>query len=143
MRKIFTILILFINMKSYSNSFTKCDTISYWKVYRNSKLIKEGNITNKKYQIELTKGTIKVLDTLFVKYFDDIPCIKCNSKFIIRTEKGKEIKIIQSSKNQYSVKLKTTELQVLAFKNKSSILKLYFKEDEKTESILLFEFKIK
>ncbi|WP_123921940.1 hypothetical protein [Flavobacterium sp. LM4] len=106
-------------------------------------MIKEGTLSNKKERIELYKKTIRVLDTLHIKYFEDTPCVKCNSNFIIKTEKGKEIKTIQSNKNQYSLKLETTELQVLAFKNKSSILKLYFKEDDKTESILLFEFEIK
>ena len=83
------------------------------------------------------------MDTLNVRYFDDTPCSDCNASLTIKSEKGTPLKTIRNHNSNYDFNIKTTELQVLGFKNQSAVLKFYYKEDESENESLLFEIVIK
>ncbi|WP_109439044.1 MULTISPECIES: hypothetical protein [Aquimarina] len=143
MKKYLTLLFLFFSVVGFAKLKIATDTISFWKVYNGGKLIKEGDIFSKNSKIILKKGKIRAIDTLNVKYFDDTPCHDCNGSLTIKTKNEMEIKKIENLKSNYDFDIKTTDVQVLAFKNKSSILKFYYREDDSQNEILLFEIEIK
>ena len=143
MRKYLTILFLMISILGFSNSLPIADTISYWKVYNGGQLLKEINGFSKDLKIILTKGKIRAIDTLNVKYFDDTPCYNCSSSLTIKTVDNKKIRTINNSKSNYDFDIKTTDLQILAQKNNSSTLRFFYKEDDSNQSVLLFEIEIK
>jgi len=143
MNRLYILLFLVISIEAYSNHNHVTDTISYWKVYNGGKLIKEGNVFDIGPKILLKKAVIRSVDSLNVKYFDDTPCINCKGALTIKSEQGKVIKIIGNTISNYDFKIKTTDLQVLAFKNRNSILRFYYKEDSIQDEILLFEIEIR
>ncbi|WP_025740337.1 hypothetical protein [Aquimarina pacifica] len=143
MKRYLTVLFLFIYLTGFSNAKVAKDTLSFWKVYVAGTLIKEGNVFSENSKIILKKGKIRAKDILNVKYFDDTPCIDCNGSILIKTKNEEEIKKIGNLKSNYDFDVKTTDLQVLAFKNKSSILKFYYREDDSQKEILLFQIQIK
>ncbi len=143
MRKSILFLILLNSVTTLSNT-KNCDTISHWKIYINNQLIREGIINGDVQRIEFPKKSIKGLDIILnIKYFEDTRCSKCDSKFIIKTCKGKLIKTISSSDDKYSFKIKTTELQMMVFINKVNLLRFYFKKEKENEPMLLFEIEVK
>ncbi|MCT4560476.1 MAG: hypothetical protein N4A41_03785 [Crocinitomicaceae bacterium] len=143
MKNTITIILMLISISSFAKSEQEMDTISNWQVYNGGKLLKVFNALSTDYRILLTKGKIRAIDTVEVKYFDDTPCIDCIASLTIRTDKNKEIRRINNSLSNYSFKIKTTDLQVLAFENSSSILRFYYIEDEADEEVLLFEIEIR
>lgn len=145
MKKTLTTILLFISVCSFAKSEHEMDTISNWQVYNGGKLLKAFNVFSADNRILLTKGKIRAIDTLDIKYFDDTPCIDCIASLTIKTDKNKEIRRLDNSLSNYNYnfKIKATDLQVLAFKNRSSILKFYYKEDEADDEVLLFEIEIR
>jgi hypothetical protein len=141
MKTYLLLTLLLISIKTFSNHFPVNDTVPYWKVYNGGKLLSEGNITNQKTLIIITKHHVRAIDTLTVEYFEDVHCINCNVEMIVKTNTGKEIKKIKNTGNAYLFKIKTTEIQVLAFNNKSAALKFYFKKHKGAE-VFLFEIRI-
>ena len=134
---------MLISVCSFARSEQVMDTISNWQVYNGGKLLKAFNAFSADNQILLTIGKIKAIDTVEIKYFDDTPCIDCIASLTIKTDKNKEIRRLNNSLSNYNFKVKTTDLQVLAFENKSSVLKFYYKEDESDDEVLLFEIEIR
>lgn len=144
MKKYLIILFLLISSEGFCNSQSTCDTISHWKVHRNSKLINQGFPGGKLQRIQLTKGSIHSTDTLLVEFIEE-GGTDCIPKYIIKNEKGKVIKTISSTNTgiTYAINLKTTELLMMAFNDKSSILKIYFKKDNHSNARALFEVEVK
>ena len=143
MKKTLTITLLLISVCSFAKSEQVMDTISNWQVYNGGKLLKAFNTFSDKNRILLTKGKIRAIDTVDIKYFDDTPCTSCLASLTIKTDKNKVIRRLDNSLSNYNFKIKTTDLQVLALKNRSSILKFYYKEDKTDQEVLLFEIEIR
>lgn len=143
MKKTLTIILLLISVSSFAKSEQVMDTISNWQVYNGGKLLKAFNAFNADNRILLTKGKIRAVDTLDIKYFDDTPCVDCIASLTIKTDKNKEVRKLDNSLSNYNFKIKTTDLQMLAFKNRSSVLKFYYKEDDTDDEVLLFEIEIR
>jgi len=141
-----TYLVLFfstISFIGFSNTYPLIDTISNWQVYNGGVLLKAMNIHNQGERIILTKGKIRAVDVFSIHYSDDTPCFDCTESITIRTQKGKVIRTLYFTKSNYSFDIKTVDLQVLTFKNKSEVLKFYYKEDSNNREIFLFEVQIK
>ena len=134
---------MLISVCSFAKSEQVMDTISNWQVYNGGKLLKTFNAFSDYNRILLTKGKIRAIDTVDIKYFDDTPCIDCIASLTIKTDKNKIIRRLDNSLSNYNFKIKTTDLQVLAFKNRSSILSFYYKEDKTDQEVLLFEIEIR
>jgi len=143
MKRLLAILFLSVSISSFAKTNVVSDTISNWQVYNGGVLLKAFNAFSEEIRIVLTKGKIRAIDTVTVQYFDDTPCSDCNSSLTIKTEDNRTIRIISNSKNNSEFDIKTTDLQVLAFKNRSSVLRFYYKENESDNDILLFEIEIK
>ena len=143
MKKTLTIILLLISVYSFAKSDQVMDTIANWQVYNGDKLLKAFNAFSDDNRILLTKGKIKAIDTVDIKYFDDTPCIDCIASLTIKTDKNKLVRRLDNSLSNYNFKIKTTDLQVLVFKNRSSILKFFYKEDETAQEVLLFEIEIR
>jgi hypothetical protein len=143
MKKILTIILFLTSITLQAKPEHVIDTISNWQVYNGGIILKTFNTFSSDNRILLTKGKIRAIDTVDIKYFDDTPCINCKASLTIKTDKNKEIRRIDNTLGNYAFKIKTADLQVLAFKNKSSILRFYYKEDETSVEVLLFEIEIK
>ncbi|MBK7109536.1 MAG: hypothetical protein IPH61_10530 [Bacteroidetes bacterium] len=68
-----TTLILFLIISS--NGF--CDTLDYWHVYINDKVVAKFNENSKDLTINIKKTELKVNDIITVRYGNDHPCINC------------------------------------------------------------------
>ena len=134
-----TILLTIISLSTFAKTEQVLDTITVWKVYIGTTLVKDFNDFTKDKRIILKKGNVKVVDTLKIVYFDDTPCPNCKSELIIKTETGKIVKRIFG---KYKFEIGTVEIQLISFNNRSEILKFYYKEDENYREKLLFETKI-
>ncbi|MEO1052600.1 MAG: hypothetical protein AAFX87_18350 [Bacteroidota bacterium] len=143
MKNILTIILLTYSVSSFAGASTVSDTIPNWQVYNGGKILKAFNAIGKNNRIVLTKGEIRAIDTFNVRYFDDTPCFDCNASLILKTQDDIFIRTINNSSSNYDFNVKTTDLQALAFKNKSSVLRFYYKEDESNNEMLLFEIEIK
>ena len=67
--------ILFFFLSIYLNGF--CDTIDYWHVYINDKLVAEFNENSKDLTINIKKTELKENDIITVRYGTDHPCLDC------------------------------------------------------------------
>ena len=144
MRTYLTILLLTLSISAFSNSVASLDTIATWHVLINDQTIEEYNDFFKLRTIELTKGKIKLSDTLITRYFDDMPCPDCNSELIIKSEKGEILKtLIYSDNGKHEFRIVTPELQVLAFNSKSNILNVHYRKKSDLTEHYLYSIEIK
>jgi len=67
--------ILFLFIIISLNGF--CDTIDYWHVYINDKLVAEFNENSKDLTINIKKTELKGNDIITVRYGNDHPCVDC------------------------------------------------------------------
>lgn len=131
------------SISSFANSIVGMDTISNWQVYNGGELLRAFNAFTEEHRIILTKGNIRAIDSVEVNYFDDNPCLSCKASLMLKTKGDVLIKRIDNLNVNNHFYIKTTDLQVLAFKNRSSILKFYYKKDESDNERLLFEIEIR
>ncbi len=79
-------LVLFL----FAGFAAKCDTIDFWHVYLNGKMIldcREGSGCH----LTLNKNTLKSSDTLIVVYFNDSGCPACVNPILADSIQGKYI----------------------------------------------------
>ncbi|MVO07672.1 hypothetical protein GOQ30_00675 [Flavobacterium sp. TP390] len=69
------LLILFLFFFISTNGF--CDTIDYWHVYINNKVVAEFNQNSSDLTIKIKKGEITKKDLITVRYFSDHLCTDC------------------------------------------------------------------
>ena len=119
------------------------DTLSFWKVSLRGELILQGNEATLDAHYLLTKGKIRSNDLLTIRYFDDTPCMECSASLTLKNKKGEALTVLPNTKGNYDFEIKTTELQMLAFHDRSNYLRFYYKEDEGEEERLLFEIEIR
>ena len=138
MKKLF-FLILTLN---YISLIAKADTIDYWHVYYNNRKIKEFNQNSTDRTIILGLQKIKAKDSLAVRYFNDTPCMECDTFLefedsehnVVMTSKGK------GTSNPISFSLKRI-IDVEKKINNGSIEIYYFEasSNRKTHRIQLFK----
>jgi hypothetical protein len=141
MKKTLTIILFLLSITSHAKHEQILDTISNWQIYNGGKLLKTLNSISADNRILLTKGKIRAMDTMDIKYFDDTPCIDCIASLTIRTDNNKEVTKIDNSFGNCDFRIKTTDLQVLAFINKSSVLRFYYKEEETDQEVFILDIK--
>lgn len=71
---------LFISINGF------CDTLDFWRVYLNDKLIAEFNEASKDFTIHLKKSELKSSDSITVRYGSDHPCVDCYNGFFVGAE---------------------------------------------------------
>jgi len=67
--------ILFFFLIISLNGF--CDTLDYWHVYINDKLVAEFNENSKDLKINIKKTELKGNDIITARYGSDYPCVDC------------------------------------------------------------------
>lgn len=82
MKKILILLWLAIGI----SLSTKADTIDVWHVFYNAVKIKEFNAYGK-HELTLKKDSLKLGDTITIKYFRDTQCSDCITHFTVEDEK--------------------------------------------------------
>ncbi|UKN02712.1 hypothetical protein K6119_04185 [Paracrocinitomix mangrovi] len=61
-----------------------CDTLDYWTVHLNSKLLGQYNELSNDNEIVLKSDSILETDTIFITYGNDHPCVKCEYYFAVK-----------------------------------------------------------
>lgn len=80
-----------LNMKLLTTLFVfliislngSCDTIDYWNVYINNKLVAEFNENSKDLTLNIKKSELKGNDIITVRYGNDHPCMDCYYGLIV------------------------------------------------------------
>jgi hypothetical protein len=73
------------------------DTISSWTFYYNNKKVKTFNIYDSKPKITINLDTVKSLDSIKIKYYNDHPCNKCKTAIAILEN---EILVVDKENNR-------------------------------------------
>ena len=74
-----------------------CDTLDFWHVYVNDKLIAEFNDLSKDLEISLKKNDIKNTDLITVRYGNDHPCFDCTYGLFAFAEIMQKLPEVQTS----------------------------------------------
>ena len=124
-RKIIIILLLTLSFKGFSSEL---DTLDYWHVYKNDKIIAKFNSVSKDLNIKIKKSEIKDSDTISIRYGKDTRCSDCEYILFVRDEKNRKLRITESDK--YWNKLSFGLLDLIEFgqKNKSKRYDFYYWE---------------
>ncbi|PWG04048.1 hypothetical protein DIS07_14755 [Polaribacter aquimarinus] len=124
-RIIIIILLLTLSFKGFS---TELDTLDYWHVYKNDKIIAKFNSVSKDLNIKINKSEIKESDTISIRYGKDTRCSNCKYILFVRDEKKRKLRITESDK--YWDKLSFGFLDLIEFgqKNKSKRYDFYYWE---------------
>lgn len=124
-RKIIIILFLTLSFKGFSNEL---DTLDYWHVYINDKIIAKFNSVSKDLNIKINKSEIKKIDTISIRYGKDTRCLNCKYILFVRDERKRKLRITESDK--YWGKLSFGLLDLIEFgqKNKSKRYDFYYWE---------------
>lgn len=88
------LIILFVFLIISLNGF--CDTIDYWHVYMNDKLIAKFNANSKDLNVNIKKMELKNSDVITVRYGSDNSCIDCSYGLIILVEIKRKLPEVQS-----------------------------------------------
>lgn len=84
MKTILLVIFVFLNSTSEANPLpSPADTIDFWHVFYNNKLIKEYNGYNLGNPLIIKIDSIKAEDSITVKFFPDTPCADCDSYLMI------------------------------------------------------------
>ena len=104
----------------------KGDTIDFWHVYYNDKLIKEFNQVGYSNVVVIKNDEIKNTDSITIRFYDDTPCNKCFVSLIVRDEKEDKLKKVDTVGESTIFKLSIKELQDIGIKNKSKYYEFVF-----------------
>ncbi|HXA00601.1 MAG TPA: hypothetical protein VNW99_01360 [Cytophagaceae bacterium] len=131
--KIFIIAIVFIS--GYTS--VKADTIPFWSIKYNQKILKELNANSEIPEIIINKGKILARDTITISYLKDVICRDCITSLKIKDKQGKTVRVINGKGTLQPFSFKVTDLQVLGMKNLSDYFDLYYSEDKRYEIYLI------
>lgn len=103
----------------------RSDTIDYWHVFYNKKVIKEYNEYNLK-EISIKIDSIKITDTITIRYYRDTPCPDCKAYISIENESGAKIRTKESIGISNPLSFNVFELLQFYRKTNNSIFKIYY-----------------
>ena len=124
-RKIIIIIFLTLSFNGFSNVL---DTLDYWHVYYNNKVIAKFNSTSQDLNIKIEKSKIKVSDTISIRYRTDTPCPDCTFILFVRDEKKRKLRITKSSELWSKLSLELIDLTEFGRKNRSKRYDFYYWE---------------
>ncbi len=124
-RKIIIVLLLTIPFKGFS---TKLDTLDYWHVYHNDKVIAKFNSVSKDLNIKIDKSKIKKSDTISIRYGKDTRCSNCKYILFVRDEKKRKLRITESNEFWSKLSFGLSDLTESGRKNKSKRYDFYYWE---------------
>ena len=124
-RKIIIIIILTLSFKGFS---TELDTLDYWHVYKNDKVIAKFNSVSKDLNIKIKKSDIKETDTISIRYGKDTRCSNCKYILFVRDEKNRKLRITESDEFWSKLSFGLTDLIEFGRKNESKRYDFYYWE---------------
>jgi len=124
-KSLFTTSLLFILTISV---YCQADTISFWHVYLDNRLINEFLETTINPIIEIKTSDLNKNTFLTVEYFRDTPCSHCPTKLIIRNLKDSLILKIDGKGTTNKLELELDRLKVISAKAKEFSYRFYFEE---------------
>jgi hypothetical protein len=104
------------------------DTLDYWLVYKNDKVIAKFNSVSKDLNIKIKKSEIKDSDTISIRYGKDTRCSNCKYILFVRDEKNRKLRITESDKYWNKLSFGLSELTEVGRKNKSKRYDFYYWE---------------
>ena len=123
MTKILIILISTFGL--YSSA--KADTIDYWHVYYNDKVIAKFNSVSKDLNIKIKKSEIKETDTISIRYGKDTRC-SCKYILCVLDEKKRQLRITESDEFWGKLSFGLSDLTKIGQKNGSQRYDFYYWE---------------
>lgn len=138
MNKLFLLLVfLMISLSGF------CDTLDYWHVYVNHKLIAKFNEGSQDLIIKIKKSKIKSTDSIIVRYGTDHPCSDCHYALVVSADfKRKEPEAI--TKGNFG-KLTIALKELIDIQKTDGTTRFYFNYCERRKAVrdkkgrLLFE----
>lgn len=123
-QKITLLLFLLTSMTAF------CDTLDFWHVYINNKLVAQFNETTKDLSVLIKKTEINENDTLTVRYGSDHPCADCIYGLIVLAEIKR--KSPEATTKEHFGKLSIPIKAFLEIQKSNELSKFYFNYYEKT-----------
>jgi hypothetical protein len=109
------------------SALCQADTISYWHIYLDNKLINEFSLTTDNPLVEIKESDVNRNSTLTIEYFRDTYCHNCDKYLIVRNSEDKQISKIRRSRNLNKHTLKLKRLVKMFSKGKESSFRMYFR----------------
>lgn len=119
------------------------DTLDFWHIYYNKEKIKEFSEASKENVIQLKARSIKLEDSLCIKYFSDTRCTNCSLTLYIPTDGG--ISFFEVPKSTKTISLSLEKLKMLQVGNKMQPMTISLSEHKgsiKTKDLPLFTIKM-
>ena len=143
MKMLAALIGLFCTITSKANTFhSQTDTIDFWHVFYNNELIKQYDNHNSYQVLTLKIDSIKVGDSITVRYFRDTPCGECNVYLIIECSYTSQALIARGTYTFCPLTLSVTDLKKIQKENKKELLDVYYLEDYNNYKISLFKIKL-
>ena len=143
LKKLFIIFIILISIKSYG---VKLDTLDYWHVYLNEKVLSKYNSVSKDLVINIDKSKIKENDTISIRYGSDTRCVNCKYILFVRDEKKHKLRVTETKNYWNKLSFGLKDLIEFGQKNKSKRYDFYYweRDENGTNSpmILVLQMKI-
>src|SRR5258708_2858726 len=98
MKAVYFILII---LSFAATKEVRADTVDYWHVYYNKKLLARFNQTNKNHSISINKSQVKNDDKLYIEYGNDTPCSDCETGLYILNEDKHKV-VIATGKGTFN-----------------------------------------
>ena len=124
-RKIIVILFLVLSFKGFS---LELDSLDYWHVYYNDKVIAKFNSASRDLNIKVDKSEIKKSDTISIKYGKDTRSPNYKYILFVRDEKRRKLRITQSNKFWGKLSFGLNDLIEFGRKNGSKRYDFYYWE---------------
>lgn len=128
-RKIIIIILLTLSFKGYSSDL---DTLDYWHVYYNNKVIAKFNSASQDLNIKIDSSNIKKFDTISVRYGKDTRCVKCTYRLFVRNESNRKLRIIKSEEFWGKLSFRLPDLIAVGQKNEGYRYDFYHYETDES-----------
>ncbi|MFT4666353.1 MAG: hypothetical protein ACI8YQ_001768 [Polaribacter sp.] len=126
-RKIIIILLLTLSFKGFS---TELDTLDYWHVYYNDKVIAKFNSVSKDLNVKIDRSEIKESDTISIRYGKDTRCPNCKYILFVRDEKKRKLRITESDQFWSKLSFGLVDLTEFGRKNESKRYDFHYWEQD-------------
>ena len=118
------------------------DTIDYWHVFYNNRILEKFSSTSRDPSVTLQLGSIGPRDTLSVKYFKDTPCMKCPVNLLIQDDQKNTLRQFKSYGTGSSLAIPLKDLAEFKRKRAVNSFIFYYYEGDYKLRIFLFKLKI-
>jgi len=115
----------------------KADTIDYWHVKYNNKLILEYTGSNANRLVTINLAGVKKADRITVNYGRDTPCSDCATELVFEDEKKKQYSIAKGKGTFNPLSFFISDIKKLSGK----YFQVYYREGRQSK-LLLFSIKL-